>query len=124
MAVFGTKANPRATTVVPEPEVSELKYKFLTTTAATATVVAAVPGKSILVLGYTLNSTVAGTVDLQDDAATPVEHVKVGMAANGRAEYAGSASAPAFKVAKGKALDVANSGTTPTTNVHVTYVEV
>lgn len=86
-------------------------------------IVAAVAGKKIRVLAYSLGVTAAGTMKLQDTAGSPAVHAEFPLAANGRAEYAGGTRAPAFETAAGVGLEVSNPTGVDTLG-HLTYIEV
>lgn len=87
------------------------------------TVVAAVTGKKLRVLGYALTVDVAGLVTLQDSAGSPVVHGKLRLAAGTPAVYDGGFDCPAFETAAGVALEINNPAGTNTYG-HITYLEV
>lgn len=71
-------------------------------------IVAAVTGTKIRIIAFALTVTAAGTITLQDTAATPVVHAKFGLAANGGVSYAGGVTAPAFETAVGTGFEINN----------------
>lgn len=102
-----------------------IKYAVINATAdGDNTIVTAVGGKKIRVLGYLAVLTGAGTALLQDTAATPVVHGRVRAAADGGgAVYAGGFEAPAFETAVGTGVEI-NNPTGVDSLGHMTYVEV
>lgn len=103
---------------------AEVKYARINATAdGDNTVIAAVAGKALRVLGYALNVTAAGTISLQDTAGTPVVHAQFALAANGVVSYAGGLQAPAFETASGVGLEV-NNPTGVDTLGHISYLEI
>lgn len=89
------------------------------------TIIAAVTGKKIRVLGYapTGASTAGGTITLQDTAVTPVVHAKLSLGATGGVAYSGGLDAPAFETAAGEGVEV-NNPTGADTFGHMVYVEI
>lgn len=85
------------------------------------TVVPAVAGRKIRVLGFAVTVTAAGTMAVKSDAATTL--ASYALAANGGVSYAGGAPAPAFETAEGQAL-VVNCATGQDALGHIVYVEV
>ena len=84
-----------------------IKFARINATADGAnTVVAAVTGKKIRVLGYALSVTAAGTIAIQDTAGVPAVLAQFALAANGGVSYAGGLDAPAFETAVGQGLQV------------------
>lgn len=65
------------------------------------TLVAAVEGKSIVVVGYTLTVNAEGLVELKDASGT---RAQLTLAKGIPANYRGEPACPAFKCAEGKAL--------------------
>ena len=103
--------------------IATIKHARVNATAdGNNTVIAAVPAKTLLVLGYVLTVTAAGTITLQDNQGTPAVHAQLSLPANGVAAYAGGRDAPAFEVAAGQAL-VVNNPVGVDTLGHITYVE-
>lgn len=86
------------------------------------TIIAAVGGKKIRVLGYALTVTAAGTITLQDTQATPVIAAQFSLAAQGGVAYAGGLDAPAFETASGFGLEINNPAGVDTLG-HITYLE-
>lgn len=84
------------------------------------TVVAAVTGKRIVVLGYAFTVTAQGTVTFKDSSSTFGSHE---VAQYGGVAYAGGLDAPAFATAAGAAL-VVNVDTNVDALGHITYIEV
>lgn len=106
------------------PELFERKYVRVNATAdGDNTIVAAVAGKAIRVLGYVLVVSAAGEIALQDTAASPVVHASFVLAANGGVSYAGGLGAPALETASGTGLEI-NNPVGVDTKGHLTYVEV
>ena len=84
-------------------------------------VVAAVAGKKIRVLGYSLIGSAAGIVTVKSNATVLAElQVPAGLAP---VPYAGGHDAPAFETAAGEALIFATQAAQDI-NGHLTYVEV
>ena len=83
------------------------------------TVIAAVANAVILILGYAFTATLAGTVTLQDSAATVL--ASFAIATNGGIVYGGEDVAPAFELAVGQGFVVNNPAGVDTLG-HVTYV--
>ena len=103
---------------------SDVKYVRVNATSdGDNTVVAAVAGKSIRVLGYVLTATAAGLITLQDTAGTPVVHAQLSLATNGTASYAGGLQAPAFETASGTGVEISNPSSVDTVG-HLTYIEI
>lgn len=84
------------------------------------TVIAAVAGKSILVLGYAINANAAGVVTLQDSAGTPNVFATFEFTDGGGATYTGGWDCPAFQVAVGNAFEISNAAGVDCTG-HITY---
>lgn len=85
----------------------EVKYARVNATDdGDNTVVAAVTGKSIVVIGYAVNANAAGVVTFKDATAT---HASFELTDGGSVTYAGGTSCPAFRVTKGAALVVNNA---------------
>lgn len=105
---------------------ADVKYAKVDATAdGDNVVIAAVAGKSIRVLGYTLTGAgVAGTATLQDTAGTPVVHGKLSLSTSGGVSYAGGLEAPAFETAAGTGVEINNGTTGQDTLGHITYVEI
>lgn len=103
----------------------EIKHTSVNATAdGDNAVIAAVAGKKIRVLGYTLTGAgVAGTATLQDTAGTPVVHGKLSLSTSGGVSYAGGLEAPAFETAAGTGVEVSNSTGLDTLG-HMTYIEI
>jgi hypothetical protein len=102
----------------------DVKYARVNATAdGDNTVIAAVSGKALRVLGYQLATTAAGTITLQDSAGSPAVFASFPMAANGNISYAGGLQAPAFETASGVALEISNGAGVDTLG-HITYVEI
>lgn len=87
------------------------------------TIVAAVGGKKIRVLGYALTVTAAGTITVQNTQATPVLMAQFSLAAQGGVSYAGGLTAPAFETAVGTGVEINNPAGVDILG-HLTYVEV
>jgi hypothetical protein len=100
-----------------------IKYVRVNATAdGDNTVITAVTGKKIRVLGYVLVANAAGAVTLQDSTGTPVIFAVFDLAANGGVSYAGGIDCPAFETDVGKGVEVSN-GAGVDTKGHITYVE-
>lgn len=84
-------------------------------------VIAAVAGKTILVLGYVLNVNAAGVVTLQDGAASPVIFASFELVDGGGVSYEGGVACPAFRVTKGSAFEISTAAGVDCLG-HVTYV--
>ena len=103
-------------------QVLDIKHARINATADGAnTVIAAVAATQLLILGYALAVTLAGTIALQDTAGTPAVHASFPLAANGGISYAGPTSAPAFEIAVGQGFVINNPAGVDTLG-HVTYV--
>jgi len=85
------------------------------------TVISAVSGKTIYVLGYVVNVNAAGTTNFQSTEASPTIVASYEFVDGGGASFAGSEQCPAFKLPKGTGLEVSNAAGVDTTG-HVTYV--
>ena len=87
------------------------------------TIVAAVGGQSVYVLGYVLTATGLGTVLLQDSAGSPVVHGRIRIGADGGgASYAGGPTCPAFVTAVGTGLEI-NCPAGVDVLGHITYLQ-
>ena len=92
-------------------------------------IIAAIAGKSIVVLGYTLTCTVSSPSqalkgNFEDGAGTPVVHgvfFASDLAFPAPLSYVGNWEAPAFEVAIGEPLNIRN-GTGVDTVGHITYM--
>lgn len=73
------------------------------------TVIAAVAGKSIRVLGFVLNLNAAGVSTIQDSASSPVIHASFEFPDGGGVSYSGGIFCPAFELATGTALEINNA---------------
>jgi len=103
---------------------SETKFARVNATSdGDNTVVAAVVGKKIRVIGYSLTTTAAGVIALQDTTGTPVVHATLSFAAAGSASYAGGPLCPAFETASGAGVEISNAAGVDTLG-HLTYIEV
>lgn len=105
----------------PTPKFLHLSVVLLGST----TIVAAVPGKKIRVLGYmvtTQTANAAVTVQFRSGLLTPLAEI-TDIDGNLFAGYAGTLDAPAFETAVGEAL-VVNLSTVKIVTGHLTYVEV
>jgi len=109
--------------------------KAAITTATTTELVAAVSGKSIMIVGLFMaeGAAVDTTVILQDDAGSPVQLIgKTGAAIALSKSGAVGAQTVVLpwnpggwgKTTSGKALDCVSTGTTPDLFVLVQYVEI
>jgi hypothetical protein len=87
------------------------------------TIIAAVAGKKLRVLGYALVATAAGTISVQDSAGSPAILAQFPLAANGGVSYGGGFDAPAFETPVGNGLEINNPAGVDTLG-HLTYVEV
>jgi len=95
-----------------------LNFKRVNATADGAqTIVEGVTGKKIVVLGYTLNATAAGTIVLEDKEV----RASFKFAESGGAVYSGGPECPAFECAAGADLKV-NNGAGVDTLGHITYI--
>lgn len=79
-----------------------------TASSGANTLVAAVPGKSIRVLGYALVATGAVAVNFEN-GTTDISGV-MSLAANGGVSYAGGVQCPAFETSIGAALGLTLGG--------------
>lgn len=87
------------------------------------TVIAAVTGAKIRVIGYAFRvAGTGGTVAMQDTAGTPVVHASFSLADKTGVEYAGGLNAPAFETAAGEGVEINNPLATDTLG-HITYIE-
>lgn len=83
------------------------------------TIIAALPGQKIRVLGFVLtNATTAGAVRFDDTAAAVIARFNFGLA--GSVSYAGADDRPAFELGSGLGL-VINNGAGVDTLGFVTY---
>lgn len=87
------------------------------------TVVAAVSGKKLRVLGYALTVDVTGKITVQDNTSTPVVLATLHVVAGTPATYSGGGDCPAFETAEGKGLEISNPAGTNTYG-HIAYQEV
>lgn len=85
------------------------------------TVIAASPGKKIIVLGYAVGVNAAGVVTFQNTAGEPVVYASFEFQDGGGASYAGGPWCPAFEVAVGTGLEV-NCAEGVDALGHLTYV--
>ena len=103
--------------VVPNP--SEFKFTRVNATAdGENTVIAAVTGKRIVVLGYALNVNAAGVITIKDGTST---FASFKFADGGGCSFAGSLDCPAFRLNEGKALVIENAAGVDSLG-HITYV--
>lgn len=86
------------------------------------TLVAAVAGKRIRVLGYAFTTTGAQTPDFRDGAGTVLAG-PFDLGALGKADYIGGPECPAFETGIGQSL-VLNNSVLTSARGHLTYVEV
>ena len=89
------------------------------TTDGDNTVIAAVTGKTVVVLGYAINANAAGVVTLQDTANTVVASFE--LTDGGGVTYAGGPACPAFKLPKGLGLEISNAAGVDCLG-HLTYI--
>jgi hypothetical protein len=87
------------------------------------TVISAVGGKKLRVLGYALVVTAAGTITIQDSAGSPAVLAQFPLAANGGVSYSGGLDAPAFETPSGNGLEINNPAGVDTLG-HLTYIEI
>lgn len=87
------------------------------------TVIAAVAGKTIYVLGYAINVNAAGVVTWQSTEASPTIVASYEFVDGGGATFAGSEDCPAFKLPKGTGLEL-NTAVGVDGLGHVTYITV
>lgn len=101
-------------------EKATLRYALVnaTTEGGENTVIAAVEGRSIVVLGYALSFIKPGAYTLKDSSAS---RAKLQVPENGGATYSGGAKAPAFECAQGKALVLETIASSKGFG-HITYV--
>ena len=85
------------------------------------TVIAAVSGKTIVVLGYAINVNAAGVVTWQSTEASPTIVASYKFVDGGGATYAGSENCPAFSLPKGTGLEL-NTAVGVDGLGHVTYI--
>jgi hypothetical protein len=96
---------------------------FSATADGDNTIVAAVGGKKIRVLGYLVIATGAGVVTLQD-ITTGTDRAAIRSGGDGQgAVFVGSLECPAFDTATGEGLEVNNPAGVDS-HGHVTYIEV
>ncbi len=101
------------------PTPAEFKYARVNATAdGENTVISAVTGKRIVVLGYALNLNAAGVITVKDGTST---FASFEFTDGGGCSYAGSVDCPAFKLNEGKALVIENAAGVDTLG-HITYV--
>jgi hypothetical protein len=102
------------------PNPAEFKFASISATkeGEENTVIAAVTGKSIVVLAYAFSSTAEGTVVLKTSSGT---HASFNLAKQGGVAFAGDLECPAFKCAEGKALVLETPASTKSLG-HITYV--
>ena len=118
--------NPLPVALYPGVGGAAVTLKFVRVNATSDgdnTVIAAVVGKKIRVIGYAIVASAAGTVTIQDSQGTPVIHASFPLAANGGVSYAGSIDAPAFETAEGFGVEISNGAGVDTLG-HMTYIEV
>lgn len=84
---------------------STLRYALInaTTEGGANTIVAAVEGRKIIVVGYAVSVTKVGAYTFKDATAS---RAKLQLPENGGATYSGSVNAPAWEGAEGKALEL------------------
>lgn len=100
---------------------ADFRYVRVNATAdGNNTVITGTSGKSILVVGYTLNVTAAGSISVRDGAATV--YADFSLPAFGGAAYSGGVNAPAFKLATGSNLVINNVTAGVDTTGHLTYI--
>jgi len=100
----------------------ELKHARINATADGAnTVIAAVAGSSIIVLGYGLTVNAAGVITFQDSAGSPAVFASFELVDSGGISYAGTIESPAFRVAEGNGFVISNATGVDTLG-HITYV--
>lgn len=107
------------------PDLSQLTFKFVRVNATADgdnTVVAAVSGKKLRVIGYAISATAAGVATFQDTAGTPVVFASFPLAANGGVVYDGGPECPAFETASGAGIEI-NCATGQDITGHMTYLE-
>lgn len=85
------------------------------------TVIAAVAGRQIRVVGYCISALAAGTITFQDDTASAVVIGALKIADAAIVSYAGSEDAPAFEGGNGKGIEINTSAGLDITG-HLTYV--
>lgn len=105
------------------PGVNQFRYARINATKdGDNTVIAAVEGKKIIVLGYTINLNAAGTVQFQDSAAeAPAVFAGYEFPDGGGASYGGGLECPAFEVTRSLGLEVSVAESVDATG-HLTYV--
>lgn len=121
MARHGDSSDPFYTTAVAGGSTGPLFARINADADGDNTVVAAVTGKRIRVLGYAFLVSAAGMITFKSGAATALAEFTA--AANGGASYGGGGDAPAFQTAVGEAL-VVNNPAAVDTNGHLVYQEV
>lgn len=106
---------------MPLPGVNALKYAVIdTATLGDNTIVAAVTGKRLIVLTYTIVT--GGAVALRWKSAANSLSGAMSFAANGGVAPAGTVEAPLLQTNPGEAL-VLNLGAAIQTSGHITYIE-
>jgi hypothetical protein len=86
-------------------------------------IISAVASRKIVVLGYVLTATAAGTITIQDTAGTPNVIARIRSGADGGgASYAGGIDAPAFETISGNGLEINCSAGLDCLG-HISYIE-
>jgi hypothetical protein len=100
----------------------EVKHAVISqNTAARNQIVAAVTGKRIVVLNYTVVAT--GAVAITWESGTTALSGVMSFAANGGASAPGTGESPVLTTARGEALNITSSGAVQISG-HLTYIEV
>jgi hypothetical protein len=109
---------------MPIPSKYPIKHaKIDTATSGNTTIVAAVTGKYIVVIGYLIVADAAVDVKFQSGTGGTDLTGPLGVAANGGAVYAGGIDCPAFETAKSTLLNLNLNGAIQVSG-HITYLEV
>ena len=100
--------------------------KFIRVNATTDgdnTIISAVTGKKIRVLGYALTVTTAATITIQDTAGSPNIFAQFSLVAQGGVSYAGGLMCPAFESLVGNGIEI-NVAAGQDCLGHMSYLEV
>lgn len=91
------------------------------TTDGVNSVIAAVAGYRIVVLGYVVSANAAGVIKFQDDSDTPNVFAEYEFTDSGGAAYVGRPASPAFATARSVGLDLHVANGVDATG-HLTYL--
>ena|SRR5687767_14260718 len=100
----------------------EIKFTRVNATSdGDNTVISAVAGKTIYVIGYAINVNAAGVVTWQSTEASPTIVASYEFVDGGGATFAGNFECPAFKLPKGTGLELSTAAGVDGLG-HVTYI--